>query len=91
MLYTDPYSATLTEFHNELKRLASEWRIKYVLRWRPSMAPVNARPMSQYLSGFGAAMHLKKVDYLVLDDRHIDVSEHAELNLAAEPDRVSTY
>lgn len=91
VLYADPYSATLTEFHNVLKRLASEWRIKYVLRWRPSMAPVTARPMSQYLSGFGAAMHLKKVDYLVLDDRHIDVSEHAELNLTAEPDRVSTY
>lgn len=89
VLYVDPYSVSVHEFHIVLHDLSVTSHLKYVFRWRPSVASVEPRPMSRYLSGFGTTMHLKKVDYLVLDDRHIDKSHHAELPMSHEPDRVS--
>ena len=91
VLYADPYSTSIHEFHDMLHALSSTSHVKYVFRWRPSVASVKSRPMSRYFSGFGTTMHLKKVDYLVLDDRHIDKSHHAELPMSHEPDRVRIF
>ncbi|PWZ00761.1 hypothetical protein BCV70DRAFT_200024 [Testicularia cyperi] len=56
--------------------------ITYVLRWRPTshpqsasqpLLPSDSKPQSEtvYLSGYGAILDLKKVDYLVIDDRKL--------------------
>lgn len=91
ILYADPYSPAVHSMHAALMDLAAASRVRYVLRWRPSVAHVEARPMQRYLSGFGTRMHLKKVDYLVLDDRSLDKSQHTELNMSHERDRVGEY
>ncbi|EPQ31760.1 uncharacterized protein PFL1_01092 [Pseudozyma flocculosa PF-1] len=58
-------------------------RISYVLRWRPSADDKRADGAAQatppklhddstlYLAGYGAYLDLKKVDYLVIDDRKL--------------------
>lgn len=75
ILYADPYSRSFTSFHERLMRLAEELPLTYVLRWRPSVATVEPRAYMPYISGFGTTLHLKKVDYLVLDDREVDVEQ----------------
>ncbi|WFD27172.1 killer toxin resistant protein [Malassezia nana] len=75
ILYADPYSRSFASFHGQLMRLAEQLPLTYVLRWRPSVAAVEPRAYMPYISGFGTSLHLKKVDYLVLDDREVDVEQ----------------
>lgn len=89
ILYADPYSTTFGAFHSELMTLAGEQRIRYVLRWRPTLATVSEPRSTNYFSGFGASMHLKKVDYLVLDDRQIDAAEASEA-VPIQSDRIGS-
>lgn len=42
---------------------------RYILRWAPDSSA--AAQTSGYLAGYGAALDLKKVDYLVIDDRKL--------------------
>jgi len=73
ILYADPYSDSFASFHQTLMSLAEEHPFTYVLRWRPSMKHVETRESMPYISSFGASLHLKKVDYLVLDDRKVEL------------------
>lgn len=68
ILYADPYSRNTWELHTQLMGLASKASpsLQYVLRWKPS-----TREGDRTLSGYGAALDLKKVDYLVIDDRRL--------------------
>ena len=77
ILYADPYSESFLNFHNILMSLAEEQPFTYVLRWRPSVARVELRKSMPYISSFGTSLHLKKVDYLVLDDRQVDLQHSA--------------
>lgn len=88
VLYADPYDELLGEKHAGLKQLAADpsVRIQYILRWRPS-PPRDAATSSSYLSGYGAALHLKKVDYLVVDDRHVTAAARGPIDAVAEAGR----
>lgn len=87
VLYVDPLADETPAFHAALQSAARDGSLQYVLRWRPSgvHAALPTKP-SSYLSGFGVTMHLKKVDYLVLDDRRVHAPPAAPLDA---PDRVS--
>lgn len=82
VLYADPFDPELAAKHTLLMQLANDAHapIQYVLRWRPT--PQRHDDSLAYLSGFGAALHLKKVDYLVIDDRTVDAAPNATLDAA---------
>ncbi|KAI3617608.1 hypothetical protein CBS9595_003517 [Malassezia furfur] len=82
VLYADPFDPALAAKHTLLMQLADDVHapIQYVLRWRPT--PQRHDDALTYLSGFGAALHLKKVDYLVIDDRKVDAAPNATLDAA---------
>lgn len=51
----------------------------YVLRWKPSEL-INLEESPAILSGYGAALDLKKVDYLVIDDRKLKATSSEDGN-----------
>ncbi|CAO1622126.1 unnamed protein product [Jaminaea pallidilutea] len=76
VLYADPLSANFFELHSWLSSAATRDvdTLRYILRWQPpaeAPAMTNASLASGYLAGYGAALDLKKVDYLVIDDRKL--------------------
>ena len=86
ILYGDPYSSNFWRLHSLLEAYATGHRqapghprIAYVLRWRPYPASLassdDARLGNEtepiFLSSYGAILDLKKVDYLVIDDRKL--------------------
>lgn len=87
VLYADPFSLHFWSLHKLLTEhvLGSrkgEQALRYVLRWKPT-----AHSKHGFLAGYGAALDLKKVDYLVIDDRKLTETDavHAkEDNSAAE-------
>lgn len=88
-LYADPYSDNFRELFSTLEEHASnaEGGVKYTLRWRPSLGdePTNfsASDRTTLLSGYGAILDLKKVDYLVIDDRKLkDDSDISDLGIS---------
>lgn len=69
IFHADLSSSNFRELHTYLMRLATapSPRVEYVFRPIP---PPNRDPKEKtYLSGYGVAMDLKKMDYLALDDR----------------------
>lgn len=71
VLYADPFSTNFWELHHRLTEFALGSRpenapLRYVLRWKPGLRSGNG-----YLTGFAAYLDLKKVDYLVIDDRKL--------------------
>ncbi|KAI8968326.1 UDP-glucose:glycoprotein glucosyltransferase-domain-containing protein [Mycotypha africana] len=70
-LYTDRFSDKFNLFYRQLKQLADDNDISFVLRYRPmtdeNISTNAIAPL--YLSGYGVEMALKKTDYLVIDDR----------------------
>ncbi|KAG0702039.1 glycosyltransferase family 24 protein [Suillus ampliporus] len=61
--YADPMSPEFKSLHGALLSLNPD--VEYVLRWaRPIVATDGP-----YLSGYGVALDLKKMDYLAVDDR----------------------
>jgi UDP-glucose:glycoprotein glucosyltransferase len=62
ILYTNLQSDNFLSLHEALGKHAE--KINYILRWKPT-----AETGVASLSGFGAYLDLKKVDYLVIDDR----------------------
>lgn len=92
VLYADPYSDNFRELFSTLEEHTSQHdtEFTYTLRWRPSDNH-DDRPTSeskshvQRLSGYGAILDLKKVDYLVIDDRKLkDDSNVGDVGIPGE-------
>lgn len=87
VLYADPFDASTGALHAALLTLANEpgsVPLRYVLRWRPTPAAASNEGQAPaaapgYLGGYAATLHLKKVDYLVIDDRHLDVVHNTSI------------
>lgn len=91
VLYGDPFSSNFWSLHSVLLEhvIGSRSQLsktdkdafQYVLRWKPSetsSSNSNLEESSGFLSGYGAALDLKKVDYLVIDDRKLKASSSVE-------------
>jgi len=71
VLYANPHSPNFLFLHRRLSELANSPQpasqsLRYVLRWKPLSTSGDS-----YLTGYGASLDLKKVDYLVIDDRKL--------------------
>lgn len=66
--YADPTAPSFASLHATL--LSLEPKVEYVLRWGRGTSEKKTSELSSYLSGYGVALDLKKMDYLVIDDRH---------------------
>ena len=69
ILYASLTSSNFRELHAYLLKIASkpDPQVEYVFRHIPPTVRSNGR---SYLSGYGVALDIKKMDYLALDDRH---------------------
>ena len=85
ILYADPHSANFASLHRRLSTLSHDGKVRYVLRWKPGArdSPTNSR---ENLAGFGAALDLKRVDYLTIDDRDVasDTTAAQEIDAGAD-------
>lgn len=70
ILYASLDSENFRELHSYLLSHASSNSIEYVLRYIPPQHADDA-PRS-FLSGYGVALDLKKMDYLAVDDRNMN-------------------
>ncbi|EJD40203.1 hypothetical protein AURDEDRAFT_70440 [Auricularia subglabra TFB-10046 SS5] len=78
ILYASLDSPNFRELHEALLALSKpigEHQIQYVARYVPP-GDRSAAPKS-YLSGYGVALDLKKMDYLAMDDRHDGTADEA--------------
>ena len=66
--FADPTSPSFRPLHEAL--LSLEPNVEYVLRWAQGTARHGKGELSSHLSGYGVSLDLKKMDYLVLDDRN---------------------
>ena len=66
--YADPTASSFAPLHAAL--LGLQPKVEYVIRWARGTGEQKAGELSSYLSGYGVALDLKKMDYLVLDDRN---------------------
>lgn len=74
ILYGQPSDANFYSLHHFLHTRAvseSPSFLRYILRWTPSQSQSSHSLSSGYLAGYGATLDLKKVDYLVIDDRKL--------------------
>lgn len=78
ILYGQPLSSNFHALYatlfRETTRKNRDVPLRFVLRWQPPGLQEKAdstQLTSGYVSGFGAALDLKKVDYLVIDDRKL--------------------
>ena len=69
ILYASLTSPNFRELHTYLLKIVNkpDPQVEYVFRHMPPTARSNGR---SYLSGYGVALDIKKMDYLALDDRH---------------------
>ncbi|WFD34810.1 killer toxin resistant protein [Malassezia cuniculi] len=67
VLYADPTSHEVGNVLHSLFDIMDDVPINIVLRWN---IPKGASG-KHYVGGFGTSLHLKKVDYLVIDDRAV--------------------
>ncbi|KAG9313493.1 glycosyltransferase family 24 protein [Chiua virens] len=65
--FADPTAPSFRPLHETLLSLAP--KVEYVLRWAHGTADHGKDVLSTHLSGYGVSLDLKKMDYLVLDDR----------------------
>ncbi|EPQ50934.1 hypothetical protein GLOTRDRAFT_82068 [Gloeophyllum trabeum ATCC 11539] len=79
ILYGSPDTRNFRELHEYLLSLANEStpRVEYVFRHKPPCNKPAEGNEQSYLSGYGVAMDLKKMDYLALDDRRAAGQENA--------------
>ncbi|KAH7886870.1 glycosyltransferase family 24 protein [Phlebopus sp. FC_14] len=66
--FADPTAPSFASLHSTL--LSLEPKVEYVFRWAKGTNQRDEGELSSYLSGYGVALDLKKMDYLVLDDRN---------------------
>ncbi|KAF8954770.1 hypothetical protein BDZ97DRAFT_1908037 [Flammula alnicola] len=71
ILYASLTSSNFRELHTYLLTLVNRLdpHVEYVFRHLPPSNPPQAR---NFLSGYGVALDLKKMDYLALDDRNLN-------------------
>ncbi len=88
ILYASLPSENFRELHEYLYQASSEpTPVQYVLRHLPPAGFPDVESEDVFLSGYGVALDLKKMDYLALDDRRqgnsfYDTSHYAyDLNL----------
>ncbi|KAI6106945.1 glycosyltransferase family 24 protein [Pisolithus croceorrhizus] len=81
--YADPTAPSFTSFHAAL--LSLEPKVEYVLRWARGAGEKKTSELSSYLSGYGVALDLKKMDYLVIDDRHLSAGTSDSSGSSASP------
>lgn len=74
VLYADITSIEFAEHHRALSKLAEEGTISYRLRHIPSPTGYE-RNLS--LGGYGAALSVKRTDYIVVDDRSTEDAQTA--------------
>ncbi|KJE01643.1 UDP-glucose:glycoprotein glucosyltransferase [Cryptococcus gattii NT-10] len=68
VFYYVPFAFTSNELLGYLDHHASQYpEFTYTIRYQPPLSHEDRKPLS--LSGWGAEMALKKMDYLVVDDR----------------------
>ena len=66
--FANPAAPSFHSLHNAL--LSLEPQVEYVLRWAQGAIEHEKGELSSHLSGYGVSLDLKKMDYLVLDDRN---------------------
>lgn len=66
--FADPTAPSFRALHEAL--LSLEPNVEYVLRWAKGTTEHGKGQPSSHLSGYGVSLDLKKMDYLVLDDRN---------------------
>ncbi|KAF8549596.1 hypothetical protein OG21DRAFT_1515006 [Imleria badia] len=66
--FANPASPSFRSLHEAL--LSLEPKVEYVLRWAQGTTQHGKGDLSSHLSGYGVSLDLKKMDYLVLDDRN---------------------
>lgn len=75
VFYARPLSSNFVPLYSTLHTRATQHNVykthfRFILRWAPLLAQNNSAGLSSgFLAGYGAALDLKKVDYLVIDDR----------------------
>ena len=74
VLYADIQAETFAVFHQELKKLADEGKVRYIFRYRPPISSSSSGNQKKplFLSGYGVELMLKKTDYIVIDDRDVE-------------------
>ncbi|SJX61596.1 related to UDP-glucose:glycoprotein glucosyltransferase precursor [Sporisorium reilianum f. sp. reilianum] len=89
VLYADPFSDNFRGLFSALEEHTNQpdASFTYTLRWRPSTtnsASLSDVEQTALLSGYGAILDLKKVDYLVIDDRKLkDDSDIGDVGISA--------
>ncbi|KAF8137406.1 glycosyltransferase family 24 protein [Boletus edulis] len=66
--FADPTAPSFRSIHEAL--LSLEPKVEYILRWAQGTTEHGKGELSSHLSGYGVSLDLKKMDYLVLDDRN---------------------
>lgn len=66
--FANPTAQSFHSLHETL--LSLEPKVEYVLRWAQGTIEHGKGQLSSHLSGYGVSLDLKKMDYLVLDDRN---------------------
>ncbi|CAG8443499.1 5466_t:CDS:10 [Acaulospora colombiana] len=69
ILYADLLSPEFSKFHEFINSLVEDGEASYVLRYKP---PKGSRD-TLYLSGYGVELALKNMDYIVIDDRKVEI------------------
>lgn len=77
VLYADFNSEEFPIFHANLLASALQQKVSYVLRYKPSKG---SNPSAQ-IGGYAATVHLKRTDYIVVDDRQADGDDAPELKI----------
>jgi UDP-glucose:glycoprotein glucosyltransferase len=75
VLYADIQTEIFKDFHTELKNLADQGIVRYILRYRPVTGFSPTRPLKDkplFVAGYGVELMLKKTDYIVIDDREVE-------------------
>jgi UDP-glucose:glycoprotein glucosyltransferase len=71
VLYADIQTEGFEVFHRELKGLADAGKVRYILRYRPSVSSIS-KDTPLFVSGYGVELMLKRTDYIVIDDRDVE-------------------
>lgn len=82
--FADPTAPSFHALHEAL--LSLEPKVEYVLRWATGTVEHAKGQLSSHLSGYGVSLDLKKMDYLVLDDRN-QHQVHTTVQDSGEPIR----
>ncbi|KAI5475335.1 UDP-glucose:glycoprotein glucosyltransferase [Pseudohyphozyma bogoriensis] len=69
IFYASPSSPSFSALYSHL--VSSDNELPFALRWAVPRKEIGGEEKKLSLSGFGAGMDIKKVDYIVIDDRQV--------------------